>query len=107
MTPLHILAAAAVGTVIGATALSAPNASGRVAVQPAPTCTNECADPGILVGEIAPKGATHLITRPGRYGLATPPDGDAYAILRGYIVRLDPGTDRIRSVLRPAPQILD
>ncbi|WP_265501063.1 hypothetical protein [Paracoccus beibuensis] len=109
MTPLHPLAAAAVGGLLSLTAIFAPDPPEPAVDYPIPVCGPAClaASPTFAVGDFAPRDQVHLITHPGRYGLSTPPFGDSYAVIGGFLVRLDPEHRRIESVLRPVPRILD
>lgn len=59
------------------------------------------------VGRVAGMESLHIITRPGLYGLGVPPSGTAYAVLRGYLVRIDRDTRQVLSVVRPVTAILD
>lgn len=61
----------------------------------------------IAVGTVAPASATHVIRRPGAYGLGPPPEGQHYAIIRGMLVRVETGSGLILSALRRVPAILD
>ncbi|MRX49057.1 hypothetical protein GI374_01110 [Paracoccus sp. S-4012] len=54
----------------------------------------------IAVGAIAPAAETHLIERPGLYGLGPQPVHGRYAIVSDSLVRLDPATMMVRSVIR-------
>lgn len=104
MTPLHPLAALAAGAVLGLTALTAPNTT--TPQDDALRCRSDCVSalPAMpSIGEIAPADRVMLIQRPGLYGLGEPPEGDAYAILDGQIVRVGQDDGRLRSVLRPMP----
>lgn len=64
-------------------------------------------DSEIDIGEVAPAGGTHLITRPGRYGLGPEVPGSQYAVVGGMLVRLDPHTLQIQSVIRMVNGLLD
>ncbi|MGR3199971.1 MAG: hypothetical protein ACU0HS_01305 [Paracoccus sp. (in: a-proteobacteria)] len=112
MMPLHPLSAAVVGGMVGVAAFFAPEPpKDRYPDHlSAATCGEQCLtrqDATVVVGDIASEHQVHMITRPGRYGLSSPPAGDAYAVVAGHIVRLDPTSKRIESVLRPVPRILD
>lgn len=75
----------------------------------APSCLppGQAAKKGIRVGDVVDPGSVHLVTRPGAYGLSTPPAGDRYAIVDGRLVRMDPATGRILSILRLIDAVLD
>lgn len=111
MTPLHPLAAVAAGAVLGLAALTAPNTTPTRGLKPMPaSCSIDCTRAIASfpsVGSDIPMENIHLVTMPGRYGLSDPPMGESYAVVQGQIVRVSTVDGRIRSVLRPAPQILD
>lgn len=112
MTLLHPIAAAAAGLVLGVTALTAahePDQMGLPMLSPSCEADRLCGPrlPSFQVGDIASSEHLHLISRPGLYGLATPPQGELYAVVDGQIVRIHVDTAQVRSILRMAPQILD
>ncbi|CAM3433255.1 RcnB family protein [Paracoccus nototheniae] len=110
MTPLHPFAAAAAGAMMGLAALTAPNTPSPRGLDALVACTMDCAGPARplpAVGAVAPQGQTHRVTRPGRYGLSEPPEGEIYAVLHGQLVRIEAASGIIRSILRPAGKILD
>lgn len=49
----------------------------------------------------------HIVTRPGLYGMGRPPPGNRYGILNGRLIRFDPETMHVLSVIRHVEQILD
>lgn len=59
------------------------------------------------VGDIAPAGQVHRIKKPGLYGLSDPPNGDAYAVLEGELIRIDASSGQILSVLWKVERLLD
>lgn len=61
----------------------------------------------LLVGQIIDLDRVHMITRPGRYGLSGAPSGNRYAIVDGKLIRVDPKTGQILSILRSVEAILD
>lgn len=112
MTLLHPFAAAAAGLVLGVTALTAahePEAMTGPVLAPRCEADRLCGPslPNFQVGDIALTEHLHLISRPGLYGLSTPPRGELYAVMDGQIVRIHADTAQVRSILRMAPQILD
>ena len=110
MTPLHPLAAVAAGTMLGLAALTAPNTTPTRGLQAVPACTTGCLGGHAtmpMVGDSVPEDQLHRVSAPGRYGLSQAPDGDSYAVVGGYLVRIDADDGRILSVLRHAPRILD
>lgn len=60
------------------------------------------------VGQRIDPDALHRIKRPGLYGVGTSVDGSSnYGILEGRLIRYDPDTLRVQSVIREVDQILD
>lgn len=59
------------------------------------------------VGDIINWNDVHVVTRPGRYGLSMPPDGNRYAIVDGQLVRVNEDSGKILSILRLVDAILD
>lgn len=62
---------------------------------------------GIAIGDTVSRDRMHLVTRPGAYGLSTPPAGNGYAIVSGHLVRIDTASGKILSALRRVENILD
>lgn len=63
--------------------------------------------PSLQVGESYDPAKVHLVTEPGRYGLGTPPQGSQYAVIDSYLVRVEPGSMKVLSVIRLVNEILD
>ncbi len=63
--------------------------------------------PSLQVGERYDPSKVHLVTEPGRYGLGTPPQGSQYAVIDSYLVRVEPGSMKVLSVIRLVNEILD
>lgn len=108
MTPLHPIAAVAVGAIMGLAALTAPGAEGRL--EGLPPCGAVCVgavSPVTMAGQTIPAEHLHMITRPGRYGLGAAPAGSVYAVADRHIVRIGLEDGRVLSVLRPVQRILD
>ncbi|RNF33483.1 hypothetical protein A7A09_016755 [Paracoccus methylarcula] len=59
------------------------------------------------VGDFIDWDDVHIVTRPGRYGLSMPPDGNRYAIVDGQLVRVNRDSGKILSILRLVDAILD
>lgn len=59
------------------------------------------------VGDVLPAGAVHIITNPGRYGLGPEPDNSRYALAHGKLIRIDPKTYQVKSILRTQEKQLD
>lgn len=49
----------------------------------------------------------HVVTRPGLYGMGRPPPGNRYGIINGRLIRFDPETMKVLSVIRDVDEILD
>ncbi|MDF3605595.1 hypothetical protein PE067_05205 [Paracoccus sp. DMF-8] len=49
----------------------------------------------------------HVVTRPGLYGMGHPPRGNSYGVVNGRLIRFDPDTMQLLSVIRDVDQILD
>lgn len=110
MTPLHPFAAVAAGTMLGLAALTAPNTVPTQGLGLSTGCETSClqtAGPHPQVGAMVMPDKVHVITAPGRYGLAEPPAGQRYAVIAGYLVRIEAMDGPVRSILRPVPRILD
>ena len=56
--------------------------------------------PALTPGDILPPDDVSLVEKPGRYGLGADLPGSRYAIARGHLVRIDPDTLKVKSVLR-------
>lgn len=63
--------------------------------------------PALQVGENYDPAKVHLVTEPGRYGLGTPPQGSQYAVIDSYLVRVEPVSMKVLSVIRLVNEILD
>uniref|UniRef100_UPI00351A8736 hypothetical protein n=1 Tax=uncultured Paracoccus sp. TaxID=189685 RepID=UPI00351A8736 len=61
----------------------------------------------VMVGETAMPGRLHVISHPGRYGLGPDLPGSIYGVVDGMLVRIDPNTREIQSVIRRVDRILD
>lgn len=114
----QLAAAAAGGLLLAAvTAIADDRGAQGPAPAPAPLVVAEVAQQAaparnparrsFRVGDIAPKDRLHRITTPGLYGLSDPPNGDAYAILDGELIRIHDGSGQILSVLWQVKRILD
>lgn len=49
----------------------------------------------------------HVVTRPGLYGVGHPPRGNSYGVVNGRLIRFNPDTMQVLSVIRDIDQILD
>lgn len=77
-------------------------------------CTQNCGDQPtpsgdekVSVGKALAPSSIHVITRPGLYGMGQPPRGSRYGIVNGKLIRFDPSTSRVLSVIRQVDRILD
>lgn len=71
------------------------------------TSSGDTSQTRLAIGDVVPPDRMHLVTRPGTYGLSNPPAGNGYAIVSGYLVRIDISTGKILSALRRVERILD
>ena len=62
---------------------------------------------GVAVGDVLKPGEVHIIREPGLYGLGRKVGGSDYAVARGQLIRIDPKTMKVLSILRPQSKILD
>lgn len=61
----------------------------------------------LAVGDILPPGQVHIIKELGLYGLGRNVGGSQYAVAKGLLIRIDPKTMKVLSILRPQAEILD
>lgn len=61
----------------------------------------------IAVGDTLSGGQVHVIKEPGLYGLGRKVGNSEYAIASGMLIRIDPATLKVLSILRVQPEILD
>lgn len=54
----------------------------------------------LRVGETVDMDSIDLVQRPGRYGLGTPPTGSVFALAGNQLMRIDPDSGKIQSILR-------
>lgn len=62
---------------------------------------------GLQVGASVPPGKLHRVSRPGLYGMSEPPAGSAYGIVDNRLIRFDPESQRVLSIIRQVDEILD
>lgn len=62
---------------------------------------------GVQVGASVAPGKLHRVSRPGLYGMSEPPAGSAYGIVDNRLIRFDPDSGRILSIIRQVDEILD
>lgn len=98
----------AVQTKICATAMAllmavgifAASGSGETAAQSATSAP-------VAAGDVLSPDVIHIIERPGLYGLGPELHGSRYAVANGYLIRIDPNTLKVLSVLRVQNRVLD
>ena len=81
-----------------------------IAQQPAadPAAEKQAAPAGGLrVGDPVAAGQVHRVSRPGLYGMSAPPAGSAYGIVDNRLIRFDPDSGRVLSIIRQVDEILD
>lgn len=61
----------------------------------------------LRVGDQIDPENVHTVTRPGLYGIGKVPVGSAYGVVRGNLVRYNPETMRLQSVIRSVEVVLD
>ena len=61
----------------------------------------------ISVGDTLSRNRVHFVTEPGAYGLGRNVPGSEYAIANGRLIRIDPATLKVLSILRVQDGILD
>lgn len=59
------------------------------------------------IGDKIPFEDVHIVTRPGLYGIGAAPRGSLYGIIDGRLIRYNPETMRVQSVIRYVEAILD
>ncbi len=59
------------------------------------------------VGDVLPAEEVHIISQPGLYGLGPEPADSKYAIAHGMLIRIDPKTGKVLSILRSQSTVLD
>ena len=55
---------------------------------------------GLAVGDSLDPAQLHVISRPGLYGLTHGAPGDRFGVVEGLLVRFDPATMRLKSIIR-------
>ncbi|MDM7255240.1 MAG: hypothetical protein P3W90_000910 [Paracoccus sp. (in: a-proteobacteria)] len=74
-----------------------------------PACTppGQAKKAGVRVGAIYDPSDVHIVRVPGLYGLGPLVPGSKYAIIGNQLVRIDPATYKVLSVIRLVDAILD
>lgn len=62
---------------------------------------------GLRVGGRLDPARLHPVKRPGLYGMSEPPPGSRYGIVEGRLIRYDPGSAQVLSIIREVDRILD
>ncbi|RDW12549.1 hypothetical protein [Paracoccus thiocyanatus] len=64
--------------------------------------------PAVLrVGDRLEEVRLHMVTRPGLYGMSQAPDGSRYGIVDGKLIRYDPESAQVLSIIRQVDRIVD
>lgn len=61
----------------------------------------------IKVGDVLKRDQVHIITEPGRYGLGRTVGDSQYAVANGFLIRIDPASMKVLSILRVQNGVLD
>lgn len=61
----------------------------------------------VRVGETIDPAQLHPVRRPGLYGVSVSPDSSRYGIVEGRLIRYDPTSLRVQSVIRQVDEIVD
>lgn len=64
-------------------------------------------DRGLRVGTRLDPAKLHQVKRPGLYGISQSPKGSAYGVVKGRLIRFDPDSLQVQSIIREVDQILD
>ena len=91
---------AVISALIIATTVIAPSAED--VETPAPSAAQE-----FHVGDSRDQAEVHLVTSPGLYGLGSGVPGSSYAVAHGKLIRIDPSSFKVLSILRDQPRLLD
>lgn len=62
---------------------------------------------GFGVGDTLPAGEVHIISKPGLYGLGPEPENSKYAVSDGKLIRINPESGKVLSILRSQAKVLD
>ena len=73
----------------------------------APAAAKQSASGGVRVGASVAPGKLHRVSRPGLYGMSEPPVCSAYGIVDNRLIRFDPESGRVLSIIRQVDEILD
>ncbi|WP_295048771.1 hypothetical protein [uncultured Paracoccus sp.] len=96
-------AAAAIVVALASTPTPQDQANPQVASMTAEALANDAVTgetATLQPGQVLSPEAIRFIDFPGRYGLGTDLPGSRYAIVDGHLVRIDPDTMELQSILR-------
>ena len=62
---------------------------------------------GVQVGASVAPDKLHRVSRPGLYGMSEPPAGSAYGIVDNRLIRFNPESGQVLSIIRQVDEILD
>ncbi|MDQ1899448.1 hypothetical protein RAH32_03180 [Paracoccus sp. WLY502] len=96
MRKVMVIATAAVAaTLIALFSNDTPQAQGTIQANATRAETRS-----LMPGDILPAETVDFIERPGIYGLGSELPGSRYAIVDGHLVRVNPNTMQLQSILR-------
>ncbi|MDB6177525.1 hypothetical protein PAF17_08365 [Paracoccus sp. Z330] len=88
--------------------IAAQTDAGRNSLLAAPAAQDQVTSGETLrVGDHVDIGSIHLVRHPGRYGLGLPPSGSVFAVANDFLLRIDPDTGQILSILRDVSTLVD
>ncbi|MEF9605666.1 hypothetical protein O4J55_26395, partial [Paracoccus sp. PXZ] len=61
----------------------------------------------LRVGDRLDSARLHQVTRPGLYGMSEAPSGSRYGIVDGKLIRYDPESAQVLSIIRQVDRIVD
>lgn len=88
-------------------AQSRPCPPGLAKKDPACTPPGQAKKAGVRVGAVYDPADVHIVRMPGLYGLGPRVPGSQYAIIGNQLVRIDPDTYKVLSIIRLVDAILD
>lgn len=105
----RLFLAAAVAAALASMALAdqAGQATAPLPVAPLSQMQASNTSGALRVGDRLDRSRLHPVTRPGLYGMSQPPAGSNYGVLDGNLIRYEPDSAQILSIIRQVDQILD
>ncbi|WP_104492745.1 hypothetical protein [Paracoccus denitrificans] len=94
-----ILAAGLLAILAPATLAQSAGQAAEPAAAEAPTM--------LRVGDRLDNARLHQVTRPGLYGMSEAPSGSRYGIVDGKLIRYDPESAQVLSIIRQVDRIMD